>query len=62
MPGDPLHHLVILRQTGGHKNFVVSVYVFGCLQGICAFTAPAAADHKSQLFHGFNSYLDFLMM
>jgi hypothetical protein len=54
MPGNPLRHFVIPWQTGGNKNFIVTVYLFGCLQGICAFSAPAAADHKGQVVHVLN--------
>jgi hypothetical protein len=58
MPGNPLRHFVILWQTGGNKNFFVSVCVFGCFQGIRAFAASAAADHQGQLVHVLNLILN----
>jgi hypothetical protein len=58
MPGNPLRHFFILWLTGGNKNFFVSVYLLGCLQGICAFAASAAADHQGQLVHVPRPYLN----
>jgi hypothetical protein len=58
MPGDPLRHFVILWQTGGYKNSVVSVHILGCLQGVRAFAASATTEHKGQLVHVLYPYLN----
>jgi hypothetical protein len=51
MTGNSLPHLLILRQTRGHKNFFIFGQLSGQIKRISAFAASAPANYECDLIH-----------